>query len=206
MPDIHETAYPRIKSQLTRHELHEIYSPTSDEVILASTYAKERNSRGCFLLLLKLVQRLGYFSLLTDIPVRAVQHILGFLPGKPFSTQQLRDYDKSGTRQRHIRKIRDHLSLRRFDDSGETSLDAVAERAADTKERLPDIINECLEELVKYRYELPAFRTLVRVASRVRHQVNEQCFDRLYKALNPEARTIPGDAWHGRQRKRLEPA
>src|SRR5690606_21567163 len=79
---------------------------------------------------------------------------------------------------------------RRFDDSGEDLLEAVAERAADTKERLPDIINECLEELVKYRYELPAFSTLVRVATRARHQVNDQCYDHLYKALSSEAKAM----------------
>ena len=190
MTDLHETAYPRVKSQLTRHELHEIYSPTPDDLLLASACARERNSRCFFLLLLKLVQRLGYFPLLTDIPVRVVQHIVGFVPGIPLTTRQLRDYDKSGARQRHIRKIRDHLSLHRFDDSGEALLAAVAERAADTKERLPDIINECLEELVKYRYELPAFSTLVRVATRARHQVNDHCYDRLYKALSSDAKAL----------------
>lgn len=190
MTDVHETAYPRIKSQLTRHELHEIYSPTADELLLAATHARQHNARCCFLLLLKLVQRLGYFPALTEVPSRIVQHIAGFLPGKPFTFRQLREYDKSGARQRHIQKIRDHLALRRFDDSGEALLEAVAERAADTKERLPDIINECLEELVKYRYELPAFSSLVRVATRVRHQVNELCFNRLYKILSSEAKAL----------------
>jgi len=190
MTDIHETAYPRFKSGLTQRELHDIYSPSPDELALAMQQARLPESRICFLLLLKVSQRLGYFPDLADVPVRIIQYVTTFLPTKRISSKQLRAYDGSRQKFRHIDKIREYSKIRAIDDSGMALVQKVAERAADTKEKLPDIINEVLEELIRQRFELPTFATLLRVASRARTAINNKCYDTLFNAMSTAAKAI----------------
>lgn len=193
MTDIYETAYPRLKSSLSGRELKEIYSPTPDEMKLAANYARQHDARFCFVLLLKVTQRLGYFEALAEVPSRIIQHVASFFPERKITHRQLRAYDGSRHRYRHIEKIRAQLKMRPFDGEGQDLMQAVAERAANTKEKLPDIINEVLEELIKQRFELPAFSTLLRAAGRARHQVNTRCYDALFKALSPAGKAIIDD-------------
>jgi hypothetical protein len=61
MPTVHETAYPRLKSSISRRELIDHYTPTQAELELASRAAKGEAAKLSFLVLLKTFQRLGYF-------------------------------------------------------------------------------------------------------------------------------------------------
>jgi hypothetical protein len=61
MPSIQDTAYPRLRSQVSQRELAEIYTPTADELTLARRGAKGAVAQLGFLVLLKTFQRLGYF-------------------------------------------------------------------------------------------------------------------------------------------------
>lgn len=177
MTDIHETAYPRLKSSLSGRELKEIYSPTPDEMKLAANYARQHDARFCFVLLLKVTQRLGYFEALAEVPSRIIQHVASFFPERKITHRQLRAYDGSRHRYRHIEKIRAQLKMRPFDGEGQDLMQAVAERAADTKEKLPDIINEVLEELIKQRL----YRTVQPVYSlwRLRGNLHSGCDSQL---------------------------
>lgn len=193
MTDMHETAYPRMKSSYTSHELHAIYSPTPSEMSIASNIARQHDSRFCFLLLLKVTQRLGYFARLSSIPLQVVRHVASYLPERKITNRVLQSYDASRNRLRHIQKIRDHLNVVPFDDDGHALARYIAERAADTKEKIPDIINDVLEELIKRRYELPAFSTISKIASDARTKINSQCYDALFKALTPIGKSIIDD-------------
>lgn len=193
MTDMHETAYPRMKSSYTSRELHAIYSPTPDEMSMASNIARQHDSRFCFLLLLKVTQRLGYFARLSSIPLQVVRHVASYLPERKITNRSLQSYDASRNRLRHIQKIRDHLKIIPFGDHGHELARHVAERAADTKETIPDIINDVLEELIKRRYELPAFSTISNIASEARTKINSQCYDALFKALTPIGKSIVDD-------------
>lgn len=51
---------------------------------------------------------------------------------------------------------------------------------------MADIINVIIEELIRQRFELPAFSTLNRSAQRIRNQVNERYFRSLTDALSPQ--------------------
>src|SRR3546814_1042683 len=86
--------------------------------------------------------------------------------------RELKAYDASGSRSRHLQKIRDFIGVRRFVDTDWSWLDQVAREAASTKQELEDIINVLIEELVRQKFELPGFTQLVRAARAARNAVN----------------------------------
>jgi len=57
---IQDTAYPRLKSNITDLELATIYTPTDDELALAEQMTKGSAAKLGFLIVLKTFQRLGY--------------------------------------------------------------------------------------------------------------------------------------------------
>lgn len=77
MPSVQETAYPRLKSNITLKELTAIYTPTAEEIGFAQqSTAIGSTTRLGFLILLKTFQRLGY-----AYPLRLCQLALsGILP------------------------------------------------------------------------------------------------------------------------------
>src|SRR6266567_637828 len=58
--------------------------------------------------------------------------------------------------------------------------------AASTKHELEDLINVAIEQLVRQRFELPAFDTLNRAARRVRATYNRALYKRVYNALSED--------------------
>lgn len=71
MARLDDTAYPRLKSHPTPHDLAAVYTPTWEEVALANATAKGTAARVCFLVLLKTYQRLGYPTPWATCPRRA---------------------------------------------------------------------------------------------------------------------------------------
>lgn len=97
MPSVAETAYPRLKNQISSEGLLEIYTPTDLELQFASRHTKGVVAKLGFLVLLKTFQRLGYFVLVKNVPDVIIKHIagaakIGVIPKK------LENYDTSGTR------------------------------------------------------------------------------------------------------------
>jgi hypothetical protein len=105
MPTVHETAYPRLKSNVSRRELIDLYTPTQAEVELATRVSKGEPARFGFLILLKTFQRLGYFIALRDVPRSIIEHI-GHDQGLLIVPDTMAEYDESGTRRRHVAIIR----------------------------------------------------------------------------------------------------
>ena len=187
MPEIHETAYPRLNSSVTDKDLKEIYSPIATEISLASKVARGRNAKLYFLVLLKTFQRLGYFVQLRDVPQGIVSHIASQLGLLPFDFD-MAAYDESGTRRRHIATIRDYLEVKPFDDEGRTLLAGTVKSAAKTKDNLADIVNVGIEELVKNRFELPGFTTIDKQVKKGRAEVNRSIYQHAYKSLGAKGR------------------
>lgn len=75
MPTVAETAYPRLKNQIREKELTEIYTPTREELNLASQHTRKRTTQLGFLVLLKTFQRLGYFVAPNFVPSVIIKHI-----------------------------------------------------------------------------------------------------------------------------------
>jgi len=161
MVAVYQTAYPRLKKDLKPEELGDVYTPTVAEKSFARKHS-QRASAGYLGLLvqLKTVQRLGRFVTLKEIPLVIIQHIKDNSLSR-VSVGELRAYYTSGTKDRHIKLIRKHLSLQPYDSNKTPDLIRNwALDAAKTKEALPDIINVALEYLVKENHELPGFHTL----------------------------------------------
>jgi hypothetical protein len=155
MTTLHETAYPRLKADPTPKELREVYTPTENELAFVFDAIQRPASRLAVLLHLKLFQRLGYFTRLTEVPDTIKNHVAraaGYLKLPP--AEQLDRYDDSGAKRAHMGLLRQFLNVRVLDDTGRTWLRSIAEDAAETKNDVPDIINIMLEELVHHRYEL----------------------------------------------------
>ena len=61
-------------------------------------------------------------------------------------------------------------------------------QAARTRDDLPDLINMAIEELIRQRFELPAFSTLLRIARTTRNTVNRRYQLRVCELLDADAR------------------
>ncbi len=179
---IERTAYPRFVRNVSTSELTRLYTPTLHEIDLA-----KRTTRGgdglqlAFLLMLKSFQRLGYFPNPEDVPEAIVTHLrsqLGLADDTPATSPPR-------SRQRHRDSIREYLGVEPFaDDARRLAATAVAE-AARTVDDPADLVNVAIEELVKGRYELPAFSTLDRLSRHVKHAVNARLFARLDGLITP---------------------
>lgn len=185
MARLGDTAYPRLKSHPTPHDLAAAYTPTWEEVTLANATAKGTSARVCFLVLLKTYQRVGYPVLIADTPAPIVDHIARSV-GAPLPLS-MTGYDSSGTRQRHLNTIRTHVQVRPWGPMAQRVMLGALREAARTKYDLADLINVAIEELVRQRYELPAFSTLDRAAGHMRAVVARALYGQVSTALLPQA-------------------
>lgn len=80
MTAIERTAYPRLKTKLTQKELEESYQPIEDEIFWATHHTQSDLAKGQLLILLKVVQHLGYFPKPNEIPNIIITHISQKLP------------------------------------------------------------------------------------------------------------------------------
>lgn len=183
MPSLQDTAYPRLKHNVTDKELATIYTPTLDELSLAEQHTKGSSAKLSFLILLKTFQRLGYAVPLASVPARIVQHIAASAQLSTSSTE-LASYDASGTRKRHLAVIRDYLHLQPFNVTAQEVIVAAMETAAMTKHDLVDLINIAIEELVHQRFELPAFSRLLRLAHKARTLITTQLYQKITQSLS----------------------
>jgi len=183
MTAIHETAYPRIRSNLGDQELQELYTPTVDDAVFVRRMTKTAVTELGLVLLLKTFQRLGYFPNFDALPPRLIHHIAGAM-GAQNPDDSLQQYEAGGYRWRHLPLIRDHLSITTFGDGGRRVLVGAMIEASQSKDILADIINVGIEALVHARYELPAFSTLRRAAQKARAQVNQGYYQQVYGTLD----------------------
>jgi hypothetical protein len=71
-----------------------------------------------------------------------------------------------------------------FDKPGRRSMLKAGIEASRVREDLADIINFAIEELVRQRFELPTFGTLLRAAQKARATVNSGFYTRIMRALD----------------------
>ncbi len=101
MIGIHETAYPRLKQEFTDQELLAIYTPTHEEWLFVCSQYRQAIHRAYLLIQLKLLQRLGYFVLISTIPVILIEHICKSFDLRAPSKTELTRYDQSGSKSIH---------------------------------------------------------------------------------------------------------
>ena len=167
---MHETVYPRFKSSISEKELNDIYTPTQEEIIFSRKIVRGENAKLCFLIMLKSFQRLGYFVSPSNIPQSIIQHISKVM-NIAISSEDIENYNKSGTRLRHVQVIREYLNIKSYGSDARHVLVRAIGASARTKDEPSDLINVAIEELIRQHYELPAFSTLVRASNRIRVSV-----------------------------------
>ncbi|WP_346294450.1 DUF4158 domain-containing protein [Sphaerothrix gracilis] len=187
MPTVSDTAYPRLKANPTERELESIYTPTTDEIQLAQQSTKGSTARVGFLILLKTFQRLGYPVLISEVPAAIVQHIV-VISQSAITRADLVGYDTSATRKRHLAIIRNVLNLRPYKLEAQAVMVAAMQFAVISKHDLVDLVNIAIEELVRQRYELPGFSTLLRTARSIRNAANSDIYQRVTESLTAEGK------------------
>lgn len=213
MTSIEQTAYPRLKRTLTPRELDQIYTPTPAELFLAHRTAKGPVATLGFLIHLKVFQRLGYPMATNVIPASIVDHI-ATCANISLSPRDLAGYDDSGTRRRHLPLIREVLDLKAYGPPARKAFLRAMVEAARTKDDLADLINVALEELIRCRFELPAFGTLDRAAHHAHAVVAHGIYRQVEHRLSLETRAAldalfivePGTFWSAWQDLKRDPA
>ena len=184
MPRIDETAYRQLKAVPTERELRELYTPTLDERYLAKQHTTGKPALVAFLVLLKTFRHLGYPVALSSVPMPIVSHIAKQMEC-PVTGQDLISYDLSGTRRRHVQVIRSHLQIVAEGSAMRQAMEQAMREACESKDDVIDLINIAIEQLIRQRFELPAFSTLERTAKRIRAEVTSALHARITTALTP---------------------
>jgi hypothetical protein len=122
--------------------------------------------------LLKSMQRVGYLPRPQDVPFAVVAHIrscLRLLPNTALDAG-------ARTLYRHHAAIRDFVQVRPWGPEAQHIAVSAVHAAAAVQDHPADLINVTIEELVRQRYELPAFSALDRLVQRVRTLVHARLF------------------------------
>nr|WP_290623321.1 DUF4158 domain-containing protein [Kangiella sp.] len=137
---------------------------------------------------IKLTQRLGYFLKSSDIPNKIVTHISELMKMGDTPKKYLARFDRGGSRTRLKILVRRYLNIKLIENNNTATLllHKLSSEASEKKHELADVINVVIEELVKQRYELPGFSTLVKHAKSAKKQVNDTYFKQTHKKLNHE--------------------
>jgi hypothetical protein len=189
MPEISDTAYPRLKLNPSSKELNEVYTPNLFECGWVEQRTREPVPRIGLLVLLKTFQRLGYFVMLNEVPKPILQHVTqcAEYDGVP---DGLATYDTSSVRRRHLALIRDYAGVSAWCETSQKIMADACRESARTRDDLADIINVALEELVRQRYELPAFNTVLRAARAARTEINQGYYAQVGARLSDSAKTV----------------
>lgn len=189
MAAIHETAYPRIKPFFTQKELSEVFKPNKEELLLLDSKTKKTSniSRLGFILLLKYYQYLGRPVKIKNIDYFIKEYIAKQLNISPETN--LKKYSKA-TRKRHIQIIREYLKVNSNKNMRRKIMKTTALEAATTKENLADIINSIIDVLIRDRYELPAYKSLVRLSRAARTVTNRNNYRSIVDALIEEQKQL----------------
>ena len=192
MPSVHETAYPCFRMDITKRDLAEIYTPGTEEQNFVERHTRKDVTRLGFLILLKIVQRLGYFVPVVSVPPAISRYIAKCLD-QQFDPDSLKEYDESRIKWNHVQWIRTFLGIKPFTEECRRVFQGAAREASRTKDDVADIINAGIEELVRLRMELPAFDTLVREARKARAWTNTRLYHQVFKKIDEEDRKLIDD-------------
>lgn len=186
MPSISDTAYPGLNNPSGK-ELDEIYTPSEQELAFARERTRRPEHRVGLLLLLKTFQRLGYFAHYADVPTTIVGHI-ATCAGFSDLADPMKAYDADVVRRRHTYLVLEFLGVTAYGRAARQVILETCLEASRTRDDLPDIINMAIEELIRQRFELPAFSTLLRIARTARSVSNRGYHRRFRESLDEATR------------------
>lgn len=138
MSNIEETAYPRLREEISDQELEKLYTPSAEGRVFVNATYRRPVARAYLMMQLKLIQRLGYAVPLSDVPIAITAHVCRKLRIRRPTKDLLVAHDGSGDKSRHLKHVLKQLGLREFDKDAQRWLSSRAEVAAQTKQELPD--------------------------------------------------------------------
>jgi len=188
VPAISDTAYPRLPSEPGVAEL-EAFTPETAELAFARQRTRQPGPRLALLVLLVLLkafQRLGYAVRLADVPPALVAQVAASA-GLAGAASEMADYDDTSYRIRLMALVRGFIGVAGYDREARGMAARACIEAARTRDDLADIVNAGIEELLRYRRELPAFGTLLKLARSARALVNRAYHRRIASSLQPQA-------------------
>jgi hypothetical protein len=145
MSQVHETAYPTLASEVSDAELLAAFTPSAAELRFVRGQFRQMPTCVVIVAQLKLLQRLGYFPLVSTVPPAIILHVGKALKARPLLKATLARYDKSGSKSRHQKLLREFVGIQPTDADAQTWLATLATDTARTKAELPDIINVLIE-------------------------------------------------------------
>jgi hypothetical protein len=173
---IERTAYPRFGRNPSAQVLARFYTPTLREIDLARRITRGGESQQlAFLVMLKSFQCLGYFPDPEEVPEAVVSHVRSRLGSGPDTLA----VPPPRSRQCYRVAIREHLGVKTFGGEARRLAMEMVSDAALSMDDPADLVNVAIEELVKERFELPAFSTLDRLTRHTRYRVNSRLFSRV---------------------------
>lgn len=122
MSQVHETAYPTLPSEISDAELLAAFTPSAAELRFVRGQFRQMPTCVVILTQLKLLQRLGYFPLVSSVPTAIVVHIGKVLKARPLPKTTLVRYDKSGSKSRHQKLLREFVGIQPADADAQTWL------------------------------------------------------------------------------------
>ena len=117
MTDIHNTAYPILRPDIGPKQLADCYRPTEEEIEWARDNTISPKRRISLLIQLKVVQNVGYFPMLRDVPRAITRFVaLGAGFGRELTAQELESADGSSVRQPTLKLLRAKRQMRVLDE------------------------------------------------------------------------------------------
>lgn len=186
MTAIERTAYPRIlKHNSYRKRDLGTYIPSLEETNYIESNLRSPQQKLNFTIQLKVFQKLGYFIEFAEVPTPIVRTIRNSLL---LPADLKAEYANRTDCYRHRINIKKLLEVKSWDQETQRMAFDIAIKAAHTLNDPADIINVVLEELVKLRYELPAFSTLDRLTRKARENINSKIFNDVKLALHKDGK------------------
>jgi len=188
MISITKTAYPRFKKNYSKEELVQFFQPSEPDLHFINKHTRKNELKLTLMTLLKSHQHLGYFPNLLSVP-KSIQYYLASCLGfsKDLELVAPADNNKS-TFYRYRQVIRIYLGVFSWSDEAANIVGGTIRKAALSMSNPPDLVNVTIEKLIERRYELPAFSTLDRIVSHIRHQVHLDLYEKLNATLHPKER------------------
>lgn len=186
MPVIADTAYPRLTSSPGEAEIDAL-TPSEHEIAFALRQTRQPGPRLALLIYLKTFQRLGYFVPIADVPEMITAHIAE-AARLTDAVAEIADYDATTYRTRLMKLVREYAGVSGYDRTARGIATRACVVAARTRDDLADLVNVAIEELVRHRYELPTFGTLLKIARAARALVNRGYYRQIAAAIPVEER------------------
>ena len=148
MTTINETAYPRIKPNMSQSELQSVYTPTPEDIAYVRQQRRRKLDQLALLVHIKLTQRLGYFLKSPDIPNKIISHISEQMKMRSAPRKYLSRFDRGGSRTRLKALVRRYLDIKLIESNDKTTLllHKLSSEASEKKHEIADIEDEAAKK------------------------------------------------------------